>query len=148
MLADMLKTKNIQIRERVEDWREAIRLSLKPLIVDGYVEGRYADAIMKSTEQLGPYYVLSEDIALIHGRPEDGVIEKQLAVTLLREPVLFDGCSYPVRLLIALAAEDADSHIDVMKVLSTIFMDKEKIKALIQAEKAEQIYDLLLKEEK
>lgn len=148
MLADMLKTKNIQIRERVEDWREAIRLSLKPLIADGYVEGRYADAIMKSTEQLGPYYVLSENIALIHGRPEDGVIEKQLAVTLLREPVLFDGYSYPVRLLIALAAEDADSHIDVMKVLSTIFMDKDKIKALIQAEKAEQIYDLLLKEEK
>ena len=91
---------------------------------------------------------LTEDIALIHGRPEQGVIRKQLAVTVVREPVRFSEDCFPVRLLIALAATDANSHLDVMQVLASIFLDESKIRELVEAESAEEIYEFLLAEEK
>ena len=148
MISEMLKRENVRILDRVRDWQQAVQVSLEPLILGGYVESRYADEIIRSTEEIGPYYVLTEDIALIHGRPEQGVIRKQLAVTVVREPVLFSEDSFPVRLLIALAATDADSHLDVMQVLASIFLDESKIRELVEAASAEEIYEFLLMEEK
>ena len=148
MISEMLRRENVRILDRVEDWQQAIHVSLEPLICGGYVERRYADEIIRSTEEIGPYYVLTEDIALIHGRPEQGVIRKQLAVTVVREPVRFSEDCFPVRLLIALAATDANSHLDVMQVLASIFLDESKIRELVEAESAEEIYEFLLAEEK
>lgn len=147
MISEMLKKENVRILDRVEDWKQAIHVSLEPLVHGGYVEPRYADEIIRSTEEIGPYYVLTEDIALVHGRPEQGVIKKQLAVTVVREPVQFSEDSFPVRLLIALAATDANSHLDVMQVLASIFLDESKIRGIVEAESTEKIYDLLLMEE-
>lgn len=147
MIADMLKIENIRIMEEVNDWKAAIHISLEPLLEGGYITDNYEKAILKCTEKYGPYYVLAEDFALIHGRPEDGVVEKQLAITLLRKPVFFEGCSFPVRALIALGASDSDSHLDTMKVLSSIFMDEAKVTELLSAKKPQQIYELLITSE-
>ena len=37
MIADMLKKENIQIIDSIPDWREAIRVSVQPLVDTGYV---------------------------------------------------------------------------------------------------------------
>lgn len=147
MISDMLKEESIQILDYINDWRDAIHISLRPLEKGGYVKACYADEIIKNTEEIGPYYILTEDIALIHGRPEQGVIDKQIAVTLVRKPVWFSEDSFPVRVLIALAATDSDSHMDVMKVLSSIFIDKEKIENMVNSKSEREIYGILLNEE-
>jgi PTS system ascorbate-specific IIA component len=144
----MLKVANIRIVEETSDWKDAIHLSLMPLLEGGYITDNYEQAILESTEKYGPYYVLAEDFALIHGRPEDGVIEKQLAITVVKKPVMFEGCDFPVRILIALGASDSNSHLDVMRVLTCIFLDDTKIEELVNAEEPQQIYDLLLEAEK
>jgi PTS system ascorbate-specific IIA component len=148
VITDMLKVANIQIVEEISDWKNAIHLSLEPLLKGGYITENYEKAILESTKEYGPYYVLAEDFALIHGRPEDGVIEKQLAITVVKKPVMFDGSDFPVRILIALGASDSNSHLDVMKVLASIFMDNAKIEELVNAEKPQQIYEFLIQEEK
>lgn len=140
MIQEMLKQENVKILEQVTDWRDAIGASLKPLVDGGYVEPKYVDGVIESTLQYGPYYILAEDVALIHGRPEQGAISRQMAVTVLRRPVSFSETSSPVRLLIALAATDSESHIDVMRVLAGIFMDGEKIKEIVQSESEEEIF--------
>ncbi|MDY2777053.1 MAG: PTS sugar transporter subunit IIA [Collinsella sp.] len=131
-ISEMLKLENVRIVEKVGSWEDAIRLAVSPLEEGGFVEARYADEIIRATNEMGPYYVLTEDIALIHGRPEDGVIEGQLAVTVLREPIVFADDTFPVRLLVALAAENANSHIDTMRVLATIFMDEARISQIVE----------------
>lgn len=93
---------------------------------------------------MGPYYVLTDDVALIHGRPETGVLKKQLAVTVLRKPIKFSEDGKPVRLLVALAATDSESHMSVIQTLAQLFMDEEALKELIQAETAEDVYEYLL----
>lgn len=145
MIADMLKKENIQIVDRVADWQEAVRISVQPLVDTGYVESRYIDGIIENTLQFGPYYVLVDDVALIHGRPEQGVIEKQLAVTVVKEPVVFseDG-SHNARLLVTLAATDGEAHIDVMRALAELFMDADKIEQLVNAASTDVIYQIFL----
>ena len=74
-------------------------------------------------------------------------MKKQVAITLVREPVVFSEDSFPVRILIALAATDANSHLDIMQLLSSIFMDDDKIKLFAECASTEEVYTFLLKEE-
>lgn len=145
MIADMLKKDNIQIVERVADWKEAVRVSVQPLVDTGFVEPRYIDGIIENTIEFGPYYVLVDDVALIHGRPEQGVIEKQAAVTIIRESVAFaeDG-SKQARLMVTLAATDGEAHIDVMRALAELFMDSDKIEQLVKSDSVDEIYQIFL----
>lgn len=147
MITDMLKKENVRKFDKVETWEDAIRISLQPLVDGGYVKTSYVDNVIECTYQMGPYYVLAKDIAFIHGRPESGVLKKQLAVTVLKEPVIFSEKSYPVRLLIALAATDSESHIDTMRALATIFMDERRIDEIVSAKTVEEIYESFLKAE-
>lgn len=149
MIADMLNIKNITIIEQVQDWREAIRVSLQGLVKGGYVEERYIDSVIQSTIHYGAYYILCNEVALIHGRPEDGVKNKQVAITLLKNPVSFleDG-EYSVRLLVALAATDSNSHLDIMKVLVDILSDKNKMEKMLNTNTVDELYRMFLITEK
>ncbi len=141
---EMLKPENVRIAQSVATWQDAIRLAIAPLRDGGFVEPRYEDEIIRATNEMGPYYVLTEDVALIHGRPEDGCIKGQMAVTVLREPVRFSEDSFDVRLLVALAAEDSNSHIEAMQVLAGIFMDEEKIAQIVASDETAQIYQAFM----
>ena len=143
---DMLKVENIQILDSVQDWREGVRVSLDPLVKGGYAEQRYADNVVKDIESVGPYVVLTDDIALIHARPEEGAIKTQMGLLLLRKPVQFEGSDSCVTLLFALSAEDPNSHVDAIKVLATFCMDESKVARLKESETSEEIYHLLIAE--
>ncbi|MDY2787985.1 MAG: PTS sugar transporter subunit IIA [Atopobium sp.] len=143
-ITNLLKLENIQVLDRVDSWEDGIRKSLNLLEKHGYVESRYAENIIKDTQELGPYYVLTEDIALVHARPEEGAIKKQFAVTLVHEPVVFSADSFPVRLLFALSAEDSSSHMEAIKLLAAICMDPEKVAALVNCSTPEELYSMLI----
>lgn len=142
-LADMLSLDNVQIVDEIPDWEEAVRVSLKPLIENGFAEPRYVDNIIAQTKELGPYWVLTEDVGLVHGRPEDGAIKKQLGVTISKKPVIFDENTFPVRVFFALTAEDSESHVEAIQLIASYCMDPEQLDKLVHAETAEEAYQLL-----
>lgn len=144
MILDMLKKENVQILDHVDDWKEAITVSLQSLVEQGYVTEEYGKSIIDITNEIGPYYVLTENVALIHGRPESGVLKKQLAITVLRNPIKFSEDGYPVRLLVALAATDSESHMAVIQTLAELFMSEESINELINAKSPEAVYEYLV----
>lgn len=143
-IQEMLKPENVRIAQSVDTWQDAIRLAVAPLREGGYVEPRYEDEIIRATNEMGPYYVLTEDVALIHGRPEDGCIKGQMAVTVLKQPIKFSEDSFDVRLLVALAAEDPNSHIEAMQVLAGIFMDEQKIASIVESDDTQSIYQAFM----
>ncbi len=143
-IQEMLKPENVRIAQSVDTWQDAIRLAVAPLREGGYVEPRYEDEIIRATNEMGPYYVLTEDVALIHGRPEDGCIKGQMAVTVLKQPIKFSEDSFDVRLLVALAAEDSNSHIEAMQVLAGIFMDEQKIASIVESDDTQAIYQAFM----
>ena len=73
-ITEMLKRENVRLADSVDTWQDAIKLAIAPLNEGGYVEDRYADEIIRATNEMGPYYVLTEDVALIHGRPRTAAL--------------------------------------------------------------------------
>lgn len=142
---DLLKKENVRILPEVRDWREAVQVAVQPLVDGGYCEARYIDGIIENTEKLGPYYVLCDNLALIHGSTDQGVLKKQIAVTLLRKPVKFkaDGCD--VRIMVTLAATDPESHMGALQTMSQLFSDPESIKKVIEAASEEEIFELFVR---
>ena len=141
-MEDMLKRENVQIVEKVSDWEESVHVAVQPLVDQGFVKTDYIDGIISNAKEFGPYFVICPDLALLHARPEQGVIKQQLAVTVLREPVRFKEEGPDVRLLVTLAAEDADSHIEVMRSLAVMFSDPANITKIAEAKDADEVYAL------
>lgn len=137
---NLLDVNNIQIIEKVNDWQEAVRLSLKPLVEHGYCEERYIQGIFENTEKYGPYYVLCENLAFLHARPEQGALKTQFAVTLLKNPVKFKSDGFDVRVLIAMTAMNNEDHLKGMVAMAKIFTSNEAVTELINSTTKEQIY--------
>lgn len=143
----MLKFENVQILQNVKDWEQSVHIAVQPLVDGGYAEARYIDGIIANAKELGPYFVLCPDLALLHARPEQGALKQQLAVTVLREPVRFKEEGPDVRLLVTLVATDSDSHINVMRQLAMMFGDPANIAKVVEATSEQEIYDLFLAQE-
>ncbi len=137
---DLLKQENVQIYNKDTDWEEAIRISVKPLEDGGFVTPAYKEEIIANVKDLGPYIVLSEDIALPHARPEQGVLESQLAVTLFKKPVTFNEDYPATKLFVALAAGDGEKHLSALASLMELFQDDERVRAILDAEDQESLF--------
>ena len=137
----LLKKENIKILDTVSDWQEAIKIVIQPLVEQGYCEKRYIDGIIANTYTYGPYYVLCENLALIHASSDKGVIDTQLSIVVLKNPVRFKKDGFDVRILIGLTAIDSNAHISAMRAISNIFVDNKRINKIINALTTAQIYD-------
>ena len=137
---NLLKKENVQICESAKDWRDAIRIAVRPLEEHGYVDPRYKEEVISNVESMGPYIVIADNIALPHARPEQGVLETQIGVTLFRTNIVFDGKDMPARLFITLAAKDSDSHLDALMEISELLSDDEIVQKILQTTDIESLY--------
>ncbi|MBB5183118.1 PTS sugar transporter subunit IIA [Catenisphaera adipataccumulans] len=144
MIDTILKEKHCVIKDSVRDWKEAIHVALEPLIQDGCCTEEYEKAVFKNTEEYGAYYVLTDDMALIHASNEAGVNDTQLAVTVLKKPVHFTEDGPDVRILIALCAKDSTSHMEGMMAIANIFGDDGNVQPILDAKSGKEIYDVFL----
>lgn len=140
----MLRRENVQIVESCGDWENAVRVAVQPLVDTGYVTPAYADGIIETACTFGPYFVLAPGLALLHARPEQGVIRQQLAVTVSRRGVSFKKGGDPVHVLVTLAAENPDDHIDTMGALARLFADQASIERVATAASADEVYALFV----
>ena len=137
---DLLKQENVQICNGKTGWEDAVRISVKPLEDGGYVTPAYKEEIIANVKNLGPYIALTEDIALPHARPEQGVLESQLAVTLFKDPVAFNEEHRSTRLFVALAASDGEKHLSTLSALIELFQDEGKVQTMLAAEDPEKLF--------
>ncbi len=136
----LLKQENVQICERADDWRDAIRISVQPLEQGGYVESCYKDGIIENVEKLGPYIVIADDIALPHARPEQGVRGTQISITLFRQGVQFEGRDTTARLFVTLAAKDNNQHLESLSQISELLSDEDVIDQILASPDRQTLY--------
>ncbi|QKJ51889.1 PTS sugar transporter subunit IIA [Providencia rettgeri] len=148
MLTTLLTPNVIQVVESATDWQDAIKIACSPLVNNKFIEPRYIDAIIKSHEKIGTYYVLGPGIAMPHARPEDGVNQLSLGLTVIKQGVEFGSeGNDPVKLLIVLAATDSNSHIGAIAKLAELFDNQEDIDSIMQSENVDDILSIIAKYE-
>lgn len=136
--------KDIEIGVRASDWEDAIRKSASILLEADKIEESYIEAMIEAVHRVGPYIVLGNHVALAHARPECGVKEFSICFTTLDPGISFGNESFdPVKLIITLAAVDADSHLDLMSELAGILMEEENVERLVACKTPEQFLKLL-----
>lgn len=140
MLSELITSDVISIYPNAADWKDAVQKSCQALIDNGAVEPRYVDAIFRSHEELGPYYVVGPSMAIPHARPEDGVNRLSLAITVIQQGVHFDSeGNDPVKMLVTLAATDSESHVGAIAQLAELFMNEEHVEQICNAQTIEDV---------
>lgn len=106
------QNQSIRLGLSATTWEEAVEVAVQPLIDSGAVTREYYEAIIESTNEHGPYYILMPGMAMPHARPEAGVNRDSFSLVTLKEPVKFsDGKE--VSVLITLAATSSQIHTSV-----------------------------------
>lgn len=131
----------VKVKDRVKDYKEAIKISCDILEEKGYIKKSYFDAIMNKIEEFGPYFCIAPKIAMPHARPEDGAIKTELCVLKLNEPVDFLGKE--VRLFMTLSATDSTSHLELMQSVAGVCMDENKLNKILNSNNEEEIMEVM-----
>ena len=139
---------NVFLTDKKLTWKEAIKLCARPLLDDDYIDESYIDSIFKQAEKIGPYFDFGQGIAVPHSRPEDGVNKTGAALLKVSEPVLLmDDKSHPIDVFIVFGSSDSYSHIDVLKEISEVFGDKDKLAKIKAAKSKDEILNVFGSEE-
>ncbi|MFH8134489.1 PTS sugar transporter subunit IIA [Pantoea osteomyelitidis] len=107
----LMEADAIQVGIQATEWQQVITLAAQPLVLGGYLQSTYADAVIANTLEHGAYYVFEEGIAIPHARPESGVLKNCFSMVLLAEPISFQG-SDKADIVILFGACDSNAHIE------------------------------------
>ena len=136
---------NIQIREQVSSWQEALKIASKPLLDSHKITNTYVKNMAKSVKENGPYMVLTDYFALMHARPGEGVNQIGMSLLVLKHPVDLEG--KPVKIFLVMAALDNTSHLTALKRIMNILLNNKSFNTILNGNKKE-IIDLFKEGEK
>lgn len=130
---------SIRLGLSASTWEEAVKLSVDPLIESGAVTEEYYHAIIESTNENGPYYVLMPGMAMPHARPEAGVKRDSFSLITLKEPVTFsDGKEVSVLLTLAATSSDIHTSVAIPQIIA-LFELENSIQRLVDCQTADDV---------
>lgn len=143
-LHQLLTAVHLQTDVEAADWKEAIRMAAEPLLKEGYVEAGYVDAMIRNTEENGPYYVLSKGFALPHEGLEAGSVRVGMNLIRLKTPVPFDAEELdPIEFVCVLSAVDHKTHLKALFNLVNLLSTPGFKEDLHKAESPEELYEVI-----
>lgn len=144
MLSDLLDESLVLLDVEASDWQDAIRKAAQPLVDNGKVTPGYVDDIITGVNELGPYIVITEHVALPHARPESGALESAVGIVTLKDPVEFGSADNdPVKFLFPLSAKDNESHLGALQSLVELLSDPDFFTQLESAATPKDVVDLV-----
>ena len=142
-MRELISERNIQIMEKVKDWKESIRIASQPLLENKYIKSDYIDSMISNIEKFGFYIVITDKVALPHSRPENGALKTGLSMLKLNSPVMYG--EEEVYLIVVLSVKEEKEHIDLLMRISKIFEDENVVNNLLELESKEEIINFLSK---
>jgi mannitol/fructose-specific phosphotransferase system IIA component (Ntr-type) len=140
-LGDLLVADQIELQKRVMNWRSAIEVAAKSLVVTEIINKNYVKAIIEAVENFGPYMVFIPNIAIVHASPNTGVIKEGLSIlTLDQSLVLGDTRGVSVRCFIVLATPHKESQLFIN--LISLLDSKNNIDKLLSSSSKQEVLQI------
>lgn len=139
----MLFGERIHFADEVTNWKEAIELSFQSLLVDGCIERRYIDSVIKNVEEMGSYLILCDSVALPHSNPEDGVNSSAMSFLKLKNGVLFPQTTVPVEMFFTMAISDPDNHLGMLINMAEMMINTKIKDHFLSASSKDEVRKLL-----
>jgi len=143
-LTDLLTDSHILFNVEARDWKEAIINSADSLLTEGIITENYVHSMVESVNNNGPYIVMGPHVALAHAKPEDGVNEIGVSVSLLNKSINFNHEENdPVKIVFSIAPTDSYSHINIMRDIFELINDEDKMDCLLNSDNKDEFKQLL-----
>lgn len=145
-LMEFLEKDRICITGDSYTWQESIRFAAKTLLVSGSIQKRYQDTIISQIQYYGPYMFILDGLVLAHAKPEDGVNQLDISMTIFQKPVVFSKLQ-EAQIIITLATEDQEKHLKILKDIMVIFADDKeyRVDELVKLKNEKDILAYLMK---
>ncbi|UUD37230.1 ascorbate-specific PTS system enzyme II Ccomponent [Mycoplasmopsis californica] len=145
LLDNLVLNDSIICHYDAKDWKDAIHKALEPLVDKKIINWKYYDAILESTKKHGPYYIITEGLAMPHASATtDSVFGNGFSLLTLTKPVAFENDERRVSILVALAAKDGETHTAVaIPQIIAVFENEENIKKIADAKSKQEIIDII-----
>lgn len=137
-----LKRNFVKLEKNIGTWEEAVRKAAEPLLKNGYIELRYIDSMINNINKNGAYIVIIPGFAMPHSSPEHGVKKTGIAVLKLENPVIFPE-NNEVKLIVILASENADIHMNIILTLTDILSDEKLMEKIYKTNDIDKLLELL-----
>ena len=145
-MENVFTNNNVKISDDILSWKEAINLSAKPLLDHDYIGKDYLDAIYHNIDEFGPYIDFGFELAVPHARPEFGVKKTGVSLLKLNNSInLMNDSNHPIKIIITFCSVDNTSHIDILKKISEIFGDQNKLIRIKNANSVDEILNIINK---
>ncbi|MDQ0514101.1 PTS system ascorbate-specific IIA component [Mycoplasmoides fastidiosum] len=132
----------LALQQTATDWQDAVRQVVQLLVQAKMTTPDYADAIIKATEELGPYYLVAENVAMPHAVSGPYNLDNGFALLTLKEPVLFG--TEKIQVLICLSSITPDFHVAVaLPQIAALFDDLDMGNKMAQCQTEAEIYQLI-----
>ncbi len=100
---------------------------------------------MKSTEEYGPYYILSPGIAMPHARPDEAVKENAFSLVTFKNPIKLGELEGEyAQIFIVFSATNSETHVgQVIPQIVDIFDEEENYDKIIGAMSVEELLEYI-----
>lgn len=140
---DLIKKEHLKVHVGAENWQEAIHKAGYLLVETGDIEPAYINHMIDSVNTLGPYIVLTPRFALAHSAPCKEVLHTSVSLITLKRPVDFGSDKGPVDVVMALACQDKNSHMEWIQKIAQLLMRKDILAQIEKCTDTEQLYQLI-----
>ena len=136
------------IHEEFDDWHDAIRANIEPLVKDGSVEASYAESIFNMLSEFGFYICIAPEVCLPHAFNFGEVHKSEICFMKVNKPVVFDEEeNHQSRLFFALCSNSAEVHLSNIQKLMELLDQEGIVEAMVACETEEDFRKLLYPEE-
>jgi PTS system ascorbate-specific IIA component len=146
LLESLIKNDSILLNQDVINWKEAVNLCTKPLLASKAITKNYSKSIIKNVEKFGPYFIISDNVAMPHARPEDGVNKNAFSLITLNKSIKFESDDREIRVLICLSAVSNDIHVSsALPQVVAVFEDENRVYEIINAKTKKEVIEIIEK---
>lgn len=142
----LLKEEDIFLDVICKDWKNAISSAAAPLLLEGKIDSRYVEAMIRSREVNGAYFVFCPSVALVHADPKVGVHASGLSLLRLKKPVEFGHAQHdPVKWCICMACKEGEEHAQEIVGLMNLLSEPQLRKEMENIENRKELFSYVRK---
>ena len=127
-LLEILSESKVVFKNRVKDWKAAIKISGYILEEHGASNSGYTKSMIDNIEKLGPYIIIDDNIALPHSQSMGNVYKTDLSLLILKEAVDIKGRM--AKIFFCFSTSDERNHLEILNDIYKLILRPNFIKKI------------------
>ena len=127
-LSGILSENKVVFKNDVKDWKEAINILGNILQKNGSINNKYTQSMIDNIENLGPYIIIDDNIALPHSQSLGNIYKTDISLLILKEAVDIKGRM--AKIFFCFSTSDEKNHLEILNDIYKLILRPNFIKEM------------------